>query len=182
MLHFVQKARNFDKFLLPVLIVFKEKSNFVRANTEDFVINNLSSTLVHFPCCSAGAVTDHMRGCKLSDVKDIKCVINYDFPGSCEDYVHRIGRTGRAGAKGTAYTFFTAANAKHAKELLSILVEAGQQVNPQLSAMVGNNRGGGGGKSYQCCCLMPAKPSSIVVCLILWSCLTPLSGYYLVPS
>lgn len=33
------------------------------------------------------------------DVKDIKTVINYDFPGSLEDYVHRIGRTGRAGAK-----------------------------------------------------------------------------------
>ncbi|KAH8944766.1 hypothetical protein BDL97_12G001900 [Sphagnum fallax] len=78
------------------------------------------------------------------DVKDIKCVINYDFPGSCEDYVHRIGRTGRAGAKGIAYTFFTAANARHAKELLSILVEAGQPVNPELSAMVGSSRGGGG--------------------------------------
>ncbi|CAM6080231.1 unnamed protein product [Sphagnum tenellum] len=81
------------------------------------------------------------------DVKDIKCVINYDFPGSCEDYVHRIGRTGRAGAKGIAYTFFTAANARHAKELLSILVEAGQPVNPELSAMVGSSRDGGGGLS-----------------------------------
>jgi superfamily II DNA/RNA helicase len=81
-------------------------------------------------------------------VKDIKCVINYDFPGSCEDYVHRIGRTGRAGAKGAAYTFFTAANAKHAKELTSILVEAGQQVTPQLQVMVGNSRGGGGGGGY----------------------------------
>lgn len=79
------------------------------------------------------------------DVKDIKCVINYDFPGSCEDYVHRIGRTGRAGAKGAAYTFFTAANAKHAKELVSILVEAGQSVNSQLQSMVGNSRSGGGG-------------------------------------
>ena len=78
-------------------------------------------------------------------MKDIKCVINYDFPGSCEDYVHRIGRTGRAGAKGAAYTFFTAANAKHAKELMSILVEAGQPVTSQLQAMVGNSRGGGGG-------------------------------------
>lgn len=73
-------------------------------------------------------------------------MINYDFPGSCEDYVHRIGRTGRAGAKGAAYTFFTAANAKHAKELVSILVEAGQTVNSQLQAMVGNSRGGGGGQ------------------------------------
>ncbi|XP_010264917.1 PREDICTED: uncharacterized protein LOC104602797 isoform X1 [Nelumbo nucifera] len=27
----------------------------------------------------------------LDDVKDIKCVINYDFLSSLEDYVHRIG-------------------------------------------------------------------------------------------
>lgn len=70
-----------------------------------------------------------------ADVKDVKCVINYDFPGSLEDYVHRIGRTGRAGAKGTAYTFFTAANARFAKELISILEEAAQKVSPELAAM-----------------------------------------------
>ncbi|XP_031472761.1 DEAD-box ATP-dependent RNA helicase 20 [Nymphaea colorata] len=69
------------------------------------------------------------------DVKDVKFVINYDFPGSLEDYVHRIGRTGRAGAKGTAYTFFTAANARFAKELIAILEEAGQKVSPELAAM-----------------------------------------------
>ncbi|OMO66350.1 hypothetical protein COLO4_30604 [Corchorus olitorius] len=62
------------------------------------------------------------------DVKDVKYVINYDLPGSLEDYVHRIGRTGRAGAKGTAYTFFTAANARFAEELIVILEEAGQKV------------------------------------------------------
>ena len=39
------------------------------------------------------------------DVKECKAVINYDFPGNIEDYVHRIGRTGRAGAKGEAHTF-----------------------------------------------------------------------------
>ncbi|KAI5054789.1 hypothetical protein GOP47_0029934 [Adiantum capillus-veneris] len=78
------------------------------------------------------------------DVKDIKFVINYDFPGSCEDYVHRIGRTGRAGAKGTAYTFFTAANAKHARELVAILKEAGQVVKPALESLVGSSYGGGG--------------------------------------
>ncbi|BBG98860.1 DEA(D/H)-box RNA helicase family protein [Prunus dulcis] len=69
------------------------------------------------------------------DVKDVKFVINYDFPGSLEDYVHRIGRTGRAGAKGTAYTFFTAANARFAKELIALLEEAGQKVSPELAAM-----------------------------------------------
>ncbi|CAN4079223.1 unnamed protein product [Withania somnifera] len=40
------------------------------------------------------------------DVKDIRVVVNYDFPTGIEDYVHRIGRTGRAGATGEAYTFF----------------------------------------------------------------------------
>jgi ATP-dependent RNA helicase DDX5/DBP2 len=69
------------------------------------------------------------------DVKDVKYVINYDFPGSLEDYVHRIGRTGRAGAKGTAYTFFTVANARFAKELTNILQEAGQKVSPELASM-----------------------------------------------
>lgn len=65
----------------------------------------------------------------------MKYVINYDFPGSLEDYVHRIGRTGRAGAKGTAYSFFTAANARFAKELISILEEAGQKVSHELASM-----------------------------------------------
>ncbi|GAV64600.1 DEAD domain-containing protein/Helicase_C domain-containing protein [Cephalotus follicularis] len=82
------------------------------------------------------------------DVKDIKCVINYDFPTSLEDYVHRIGRTGRAGATGTAYTFFTQANAKFARDLIKILQEAGQVVTPTLSALArsaGSSFGGSGG-------------------------------------
>jgi superfamily II DNA/RNA helicase len=36
------------------------------------------------------------------DVLDIEHVINYDVPGSREDYVHRIGRTGRNGKTGQA--------------------------------------------------------------------------------
>ncbi|KAL3624735.1 DEAD-box ATP-dependent RNA helicase 46 [Castilleja foliolosa] len=39
------------------------------------------------------------------DIKDIRVVVNFDFPNGVEDYVHRIGRTGRAGATGVAYTF-----------------------------------------------------------------------------
>ncbi|KAJ7956183.1 DEAD-box ATP-dependent RNA helicase [Quillaja saponaria] len=79
------------------------------------------------------------------DVKDIKCVINYDFPSSLEDYIHRIGRTGRAGATGTAYTFFTHANAKYARDLMKILQEAGQVVNPGLQGSGGNFRSRGRG-------------------------------------
>lgn len=83
----------------------------------------------------------------LVDVKDIKCVVNYDFPSSLEDYVHRIGRTGRAGAKGTAYTFFTHANAKFARDLIKILQDAGQAVSPALSALFRSSGSGQLGNS-----------------------------------
>ena len=39
------------------------------------------------------------------DVDAITHVINFDPPGSDEDYVHRVGRTGRAGRSGTGVTF-----------------------------------------------------------------------------
>merc|ERR1719450_1645631 len=75
------------------------------------------------------------------DVKDIKYVINYDFPTQIEDYVHRVGRTGRAGATGSAYTFFTKDKFKHAKELISVLREANQPVPAELEKLA---EGGGG--------------------------------------
>ncbi|KAM7273050.1 hypothetical protein ACFE04_027714 [Oxalis oulophora] len=78
------------------------------------------------------------------DVKDIKCVVNYDFPTSLEDYIHRIGRTGRAGARGTAFTFFTRTNSKYARELIKILQEAGQVVPPALAALSFSSFGGSG--------------------------------------
>ncbi|KAG0452090.1 hypothetical protein HPP92_026140 [Vanilla planifolia] len=83
------------------------------------------------------------------DVKDIKCVINYDFPSSLEDYVHRIGRTGRAGAKGTAFTFFTQANGRYAKGLVKILQEAGQTVPPPLASIARSSvTTGGTGRNF----------------------------------
>ncbi|XP_022859389.1 ATP-dependent RNA helicase-like protein DB10, partial [Olea europaea var. sylvestris] len=77
------------------------------------------------------------------DIKDIRVVINYDFPTGIEDYVHRIGRTGRAGATGLAYTFFSDQDAKHASDLVKILEGANQQVSVELRDMA--SRGGGGG-------------------------------------
>jgi ATP-dependent RNA helicase RhlE len=38
-------------------------------------------------------------------VDNVSHVINYDLPGTFEDYVHRIGRTGRGVEKGEALTF-----------------------------------------------------------------------------
>lgn len=38
------------------------------------------------------------------DVQGVTHVINFDIPGTPDDYVHRIGRTGRAAAEGDAFT------------------------------------------------------------------------------
>merc|ERR1719245_616195 len=100
------------------------------------------------------------------DISDVKFVINYDFPSQIEDYVHRIGRTARGkDATGTSYTFFTRDNGKHATELLRILSDAAQKINPKLQELEaecafnrrpgrdrggrgrrGNGGGGGGGR------------------------------------
>ncbi|XP_013735897.2 DEAD-box ATP-dependent RNA helicase 40 [Brassica napus] len=77
------------------------------------------------------------------DIKDIRVVINYDFPTGVEDYVHRIGRTGRAGATGVAFTFFTEQDWKYAPDLIKVLEGANQQVPPQVRDIA--MRGGGGG-------------------------------------
>ncbi|CAH1400403.1 unnamed protein product [Nezara viridula] len=71
-----------------------------------------------------------------TDVENVMYVINYDFPKSSEDYIHRIGRTGRSNSSGTAYTFFTSANQRQAKDLISVLAEAKQQITPELQSMI----------------------------------------------
>jgi ATP-dependent RNA helicase DDX5/DBP2 len=91
--------------------------------------------------------------------------LNYDYPNNSEDYIHRIGRTGRAGAKGTAITFFTTdsellyidpllvmgpnkylLDQKQARDLVGVLQEAKQQIDPRLAEMA--RFGGGGGRGW----------------------------------
>ncbi|KAH7173477.1 ATP-dependent RNA helicase dbp-2 [Fusarium flagelliforme] len=80
------------------------------------------------------------------DVRNITHVLNYDYPNNSEDYIHRIGRTGRAGANGTAITLFTTDNQKQARDLVNVLTEAKQQIDPRLVEMT--RYGGGGGRGY----------------------------------
>lgn len=97
------------------------------------------------------------------DVRNITHVLNYDYPNNSEDYIHRIGRTGRAGANGTAITLFTTdseypsalsssyiltipSDQKQARDLVNVLQEAKQQIDPRLAEMT--RYGGGGGRGY----------------------------------
>jgi probable ATP-dependent RNA helicase DDX4 len=60
------------------------------------------------------------------DVKDIKLVVNYDFPRDIKDYIHRIGRTGREGKSGESIAFLEMASfSKEMRyELINILKES----------------------------------------------------------
>merc|ERR1711988_1637773 len=67
------------------------------------------------------------------DVKDIDLVINYTFPLTIEDYVHRIGRTARGGKSGISITLFNGGPAEgvqdekaHAGDLVRVLQQTKQ--------------------------------------------------------
>lgn len=62
------------------------------------------------------------------DIPQVEYVINYSFPLTVEDYVHRIGRTGRGGATGISHTFFTDFDKALAGALVAVLQEANQEV------------------------------------------------------
>ncbi|MDP2919662.1 MAG: DEAD/DEAH box helicase [Dehalococcoidia bacterium] len=55
------------------------------------------------------------------DVSHISHVINYDMPGSADDYIHRIGRTGRIGNTGEAFTLVTSEDAPMVRTLERLL-------------------------------------------------------------
>lgn len=69
------------------------------------------------------------------DVRDIEVVINYDFPNTCETYIHRIGRTARGDLPGSAYSFFTRDDCALAQDLTTVLQQADQPVDPMLQRL-----------------------------------------------
>ncbi|KAK0532422.1 RNA-dependent ATPase [Tilletia horrida] len=67
------------------------------------------------------------------DIPNVEYVINYTFPLTIEDYVHRIGRTGRGGKTGKSITFFTEEDKAHAGELMRVLKDADQPVPEEMN-------------------------------------------------
>ena len=71
------------------------------------------------------------------DIPDVTHVINFTFPLTVEDYVHRIGRTGRGGRSGIAHTLFTDVEKPLAAGLANVLRSAGEEVPAALAAFGG---------------------------------------------
>jgi ATP-dependent RNA helicase DBP3 len=85
------------------------------------------------------------------DVQDVELVVNYTFPLTIEDYIHRIGRTGRAGKTGRSVTYFCPNDNSPgvdekalAHDLVKVLADAKQEVPPELKKVAD---GAGGSKA-----------------------------------
>ena len=74
------------------------------------------------------------------DVAGITHVINYDMPGTRDDYVHRIGRTARAGASGVGVTLVTH---EQARELAGMVGDLGLDRELELGGLPGDSTGSG---------------------------------------
>ena len=97
----------------------------------DYVLSNFRSS-------RTGVLVATDVAARGLDVNDIDVVINYDFPGDIETYVHRIGRTGRGEKNGIAVTFFTDENANMAQKLTEIMKQANQEVPEWLTNLAAN--------------------------------------------
>lgn len=79
------------------------------------------------------------------DIPHVKHVINFDLPGDVEEYVHRIGRTGRMGNLGLATSFFNHKNYNLVRDLVSLLIEANQELPSWLHDLYSDSRYTGSG-------------------------------------
>ena len=64
-------------------------------------------TLDRFKTGTTGLMVATDVAARGLDIPNVGAVINYTFPLTIEDYIHRIGRTGRGGKSGRSITFFT---------------------------------------------------------------------------
>lgn len=95
MKHSVQKlADKLTKLGFPSVAIHGNKSQPQRQRALDSFKTGKVNILVATDVAARGL-----------DIPNVSHVINFDQPGTHEEYVHRIGRTGRAGKPGQAYTF-----------------------------------------------------------------------------
>merc|ERR1712129_515492 len=74
------------------------------------------------------------------DFKGVETVINYDFPQSASNYIHRIGRTGRAGRSGTAFTMFTIQDFEALRSIVGVMRQSGCEVPEWMLRLKARNK------------------------------------------
>uniref|UniRef100_A0A8C2XDY2 Probable ATP-dependent RNA helicase DDX52 n=1 Tax=Cyclopterus lumpus TaxID=8103 RepID=A0A8C2XDY2_CYCLU len=106
---------------LPPMLVFVQSIDRARELFHELVYEGINVEVIHADRTQQQRdnVVNSFRAGKIwvlictallargMDFKGVNLVLNYDFPTSSVEYIHRIGRTGRAGHQGKAITFFT---------------------------------------------------------------------------
>ncbi|XP_065178789.1 probable ATP-dependent RNA helicase DDX52 [Sycon ciliatum] len=126
---------------LPVL-VFVQSKDRAKALFKELVYDDMRVDVIHSDRTQAqrDSIISAFRAGKIwilictelmsrgIDFKGVNTVINYDFPTSAVDYIHRIGRTGRAGRSGDAITFFTESDFVNLRSIVNVMVASGCEV------------------------------------------------------
>jgi len=89
----------------------------VRAIHGDINQRQRSEAVDHFKSGSVPLLIATDVAARGLDIPDVEAVINYSFPLTTEDYVHRIGRTGRAQNTGDAFTLVTEDDVRDARSI-----------------------------------------------------------------
>lgn len=114
LLHGLLNKEEFEKVL-----VFARTKHSVQKLSDELSKRGVSSTAIHgnknqtqrqralndFKANRAKVLVATDVAARGLDIPNVSHVINFDAPGTHEDYIHRIGRTGRAGKTGKALTF-----------------------------------------------------------------------------
>jgi len=116
---FVERKLRYERF--KVRAIHGDKSQRVRDQTLSSFRSGYTEILVATDVAARGL-----------DVDDIKLVVNYDYPNTADDYIHRIGRTGRASKLGHAVTFVTDEDAGQMRDLIKVLKSADQEIPEDL--------------------------------------------------
>jgi ATP-dependent RNA helicase RhlE len=84
------------------------------------------------------------------DIDDISHVINYDVPGTPEDYIHRIGRTARAEATGDAFTLMDKEEEPLVRDIERLIRKELPRITlPHFDYKKASSSSGGGGRSFR---------------------------------
>ncbi|XP_062867326.1 probable ATP-dependent RNA helicase DDX52 [Trichomycterus rosablanca] len=127
------------KGFLPPMLVFVQSIERVRELFHELVYEGINVDVIHAERTQQQRdnVVNSFRAGKIwvlictalmargIDFKGVNLVVNYDFPTSAVEYIHRIGRTGRAGHKGKAVTFFTEADKPLLRSIATVIKQAG---------------------------------------------------------
>ncbi|KAA0720319.1 putative ATP-dependent RNA helicase DDX52 [Triplophysa tibetana] len=127
------------KGFLPPVLVFVQSIDRARELFHELVYEGINVDVIHAERTQQqrdNVVTSFRSGkiwvlictallARGIDFKGINLVINYDFPTTAIEYIHRIGRTGRAGHKGKAITLFTEDDKPLLRSIATVIKQAG---------------------------------------------------------